>query len=61
MTFDNEAQRKFLLEMFKGVNFPGAVLDDSYALKQAVLKATIAPLSEAAKVSQLFDKTVGDS
>jgi hypothetical protein len=41
MILDNEQQRKFLLEMMKGVNFPGAVLEDAYELKQAVLKATI--------------------
>ena len=41
MTLDNEDQRKFLLGMFNGVNFPGAVLDEAYATKQAILAASI--------------------
>ena len=41
MTLDNEDQRKLLLGMFNGVNFPGAVLDEAYATKQAIVAASI--------------------
>ena len=34
MILDNENQRKFLLEMFAQVQFPGTVLDVAYQLKR---------------------------
>ncbi len=39
MILDNEQQRQFLLEMFKQVNFPGAVLDMAYATREAIRTA----------------------
>ena len=41
MILDHEDQRKFLLNMFNGVNFPGSVLDEAYLLKKAIERATI--------------------
>lgn len=41
MILDSEVQRKFLLTMFDGVNFPGAVLDLAYATKDAIKHAPV--------------------
>lgn len=75
MQLDNEEQRTFLLELMKQVNFPGAILDQAYHLKQAVKSAGL-PAAEprvpkpnfteedptgARAVAQLFNKAVGDS
>jgi hypothetical protein len=46
MILDNEQQRKFLLEMFTQVNFPGQFLELAYAVKQALQQAQIAPPAE---------------
>jgi len=42
MILDSEAQRKFLLQMIEGVNFPGLVLDQAFSTKQAIKQASIA-------------------
>jgi hypothetical protein len=42
MILDNEQQRKFLLELFAQVNFPGAAIDIAYALKRAIQMAGVA-------------------
>lgn len=41
MTLDNETQRQFLLEMMRQVSIPGAHLDTAYAVKQAIVNATV--------------------
>lgn len=41
MTLDNETQRKFLLELFQQVNFPGNLLELAYEIKQAIAKAEV--------------------
>lgn len=41
MTLDNEAQRELLLAIFKGINIPGQVLEQTYALKKAIESASI--------------------
>jgi hypothetical protein len=42
MILDNEQQRQFLLELVKQVNFPGTMLDQAFALKQAIARAAVA-------------------
>lgn len=42
MTLDNPAQKQFLLELIAQVQFPGAVLDMAYEVKQAIANAQIA-------------------
>lgn len=43
MTFDNEQQKAFLLEVMKQIQVPGNLLDIAYETKKAI---------EAAKVEQ---------
>jgi hypothetical protein len=42
MILDSEQQRSALLEMFRSINFPGHALDQVYALKQAIVNASVA-------------------
>lgn len=60
MTLDSEQQRKFLLEMIKGVNFPGAVLEDAYELKTAITKATVGKPAHLRAVG-VMDPEQGDT
>lgn len=41
MILDTEQQRAFLLEMFKQVQFPGAVLEAAHDVLQAVKQAEV--------------------
>jgi hypothetical protein len=51
MILDTLTHRRLLLEIMKTMNFPGAVLEDIYELKMAIVKATIgAPAAPAAPV-----------
>jgi hypothetical protein len=75
MQLDNEEQRTFILQMMAQINFPGAILDQAYHLKQAVLKAvlpaadprvpkpnvTAGDQAGSRAVAELFNKAVGDS
>jgi len=46
MTLDDEQHRKFLLEMFKQVSFPGTILELAVEVKKAIEGAEIAPKGE---------------
>ena len=41
MIFENETQRKFLLELMSQTNYPGNILDLAYEIKQAIIQATV--------------------
>ena len=47
MIFDTPAQKQFLLELINQVQFPGAVLDMAFEVKQAVANAkVVSPLDQ---------------
>jgi len=47
MTLDDEQHRKFLLEVFKQVSFPGTILELAVEVKKAIENAEIAPKVES--------------
>lgn len=56
MILDNEQQRKFLLEMFAQVQFPGTVLDVAYQLKREIQGA---PLMQSGPAPSDVQRSVG--
>lgn len=55
MIFDNEQQRKFILELIKQANISGQLLDIAYEIKKAVEHASIQPEPEAKEGPRLVD------
>lgn len=50
MTFDTEQQRQVILQLIEASNIPGTALDAAFALKTAVLSASVGEAKADEKV-----------